>query len=250
MNLLFGQFADSCLEQNNGSQNGTVELTPCGDGTYCCGSNNLGCCDTDRAFTIPTQSSVVASNVTETVRATVTASSDASTFRSATIGLGAALGVVALMAIGAILWLRRKNSALYKQLTEANAALDSAQQQNQNHGTAMSQTPASHSARPYQESYLGGDTATNATSSPNPQYAYYKQPPMSGSPATPSEIDGQRYSELDATMINADRGSLMTSPMPEEGQFQQQQYQQQHHTSSPRGTPAPAQSPTFGSSPP
>jgi hypothetical protein len=229
-----------------GSQNGTVELTPCGDGTYCCGSSNR-CCDTDRAFAIPTQSSVVASNVTETAYVTETAGSDGdvSTFRSATIGLAAVLGVVALAAIGAILWLRRKNSNLYKQLTEANAALDSAQQAN--NGTVMSQTPASHSVQPYQESYMG-DTATNVTTSPNPQYAYYKHPAMSGtSPATPSEIDGQRYSELDATMINADRGSLMTSPMPEEHQFQQQQQQQPPRATSPRGTPA--QSPTFGSSP-
>ena len=212
--------------QSNGSQNGTVEITPCGDGTYCCGSNNLRCCNTNESFTIPTQSSVVAANVTETVLVTHTASSgDASTFRGATIGLGAALGVVALAGLGAVLWLLRRNRSLYQQLVEAQSAAPQ-YQDGGHHAAGMAQTtPGSHAAHPYQESSYGGDTITNATSSPNPQHGFFK-PPLSpsigggggggrGTPGSPSEIDGQRYSELDATMGNGNRGSLMTSPLQE-----------------------------------
>lgn len=214
-------------EASNGSQNGTVEITPCGDGTYCCGSNNLRCCDTDEAFTIPTQSSVITDNVTETVIVTHTASADdeSSTFRNATIGLGAALGVVALVGLGSVLWLLRKNKHLYQQLAQAQS-----DQQNSpyghHHGAstgggAMSQmTPGSYSAHPYQESYINGETAGSAMTSPNPQRgSFLSKPPMSptsvtgrGTPGAPSEIDGQRYSELDATMGGGDRGHLVTSP--------------------------------------
>lgn len=120
-----------------------------------------------------------------------------------------------------MLWLLRKNRSLYQQLVEAQST---PQYQDGGHAAGMAQTtPGSHVAHPYQESAYGGDTITNATSSPNPQHGFFK-PPLSpsiggggrGTPGSPSEIDGQRYSELDATMGNGNRGSLLTSPLQEE----------------------------------
>lgn len=167
--------------------------------------------------------------MTETAIVTETAAADASAMRGATIGLAVVLGVVTLFAVGAILWLVRRNKSLRRQLNEASSSSSDPQEPT----TAVTQTPISLAARPYQESYLGGDSATNVTSSPNPQYSYYGKPPLSsaGVPTSPSEIDGQRYSELDATADNGNRGSLLTSPLREEG--------------SPRGTPIP--SPRIGS---
>ena len=178
---------DEC--QNGGTSNGTAEISPCGDGTYCCGHNNLNCCDTDKAFTLPTQSSVVASNVTET--AVVTETANSSSYKDATIGLAVVLGVVALAALLGILWLLKKNRELSSQL---------AQNQQPTHAQ-MQQTPQSQYMDPYLQEQED-ERRTEITSASSPSHGHsaftpYKPPT---SPSVP-EIDGNhhRYSELDAT---------------------------------------------------
>lgn len=146
-----------------------------------------------------------------------------STFRNATIALAAILGVMGLVASGTILWLLRKNKRLYRQLAEAQSQPGAPYPENSG-AAAMSQvTPASRTAHPYQDSYLGDDTVASTTTSPNPQHgSFVSKPPLSpsvatgrGTPGLPSEIGGQRYSELDATMGNGDRGSLAMSTLQE-----------------------------------
>ncbi|CAM1504265.1 Fc.00g018560.m01.CDS01 [Cosmosporella sp. VM-42] len=89
--------------ESGGSTNGTAELTPCTDGTYCCGHNNLTCCGTSYAVKVPIQASVIASEK---------AKNDTSALKNTAIGLGAALGVVSILFTAAILWLMRKNKSL------------------------------------------------------------------------------------------------------------------------------------------
>lgn len=125
-------------KQKGGSQNDTVELTPCGDGSYCCGRNNLNCCNTDEAFKIPTQDSVVISNDAESGDGTCAAVN--SIYKTASIGLGATFGAVALVSLGIIIQLWRQKKSIVKRLADIQPS--------------MHQTPTSYSPRPYQESYI------------------------------------------------------------------------------------------------
>lgn len=174
--------------QHGGSSNDTAEITPCGDGTYCCGRENLGCCDTERAFSLPTLADVVSENVTETAVVTEAASSNSS-YKDATIGLAVVLGVVALAALLGALWLLKKNKALQTRVQDMQQAPPS----------HMQQTPHSQYADPYLQDHEDepGTEITSASSPRHGAFAPYKPPT---SPSMP-EVDGsqQRYSELDAT---------------------------------------------------
>jgi len=92
---------------------GPVEMTPCTDGTFCCGHNNLTCCGTKYAVTVPTLSLVTSgSNTTAVTTATVTATPNPGI--AAVAGLGIGLGVALLIASGFIIYLARKNKILKK----------------------------------------------------------------------------------------------------------------------------------------
>uniref|UniRef100_A0A8H7KDV7 Mid2 domain-containing protein n=1 Tax=Bionectria ochroleuca TaxID=29856 RepID=A0A8H7KDV7_BIOOC len=192
-----------CMDESvGGSSNGTVEITPCTDGKYCCGHNNLTCCGTSRAFELPTlvnvKGSSSAANVTQTAIVTETAIAESATFKNATIGLAVVVGVIALAAAGAVFALHRKNLALHKQLDEARAAAPAP-------APAMQQ--ASHGGQyhrdeidPYQD-FGGGSTITSASvyggalSQHNKTFSTI--PPSSPGPSeAPTHM---RYSELDAT---------------------------------------------------
>jgi hypothetical protein len=100
--------------QWGGASNGSVELTPCTDGTFCCGHNNLTCCGTQWAIRVPTQPTVVGANTTTTATVTATPDASAGPGIAAVAGLGIGLGVVMLVAAGVIYYLKRQNSALKK----------------------------------------------------------------------------------------------------------------------------------------
>lgn len=203
--------------QSGGSANETVEITPCTDGKYCCGHNNLGCCGTDEAFEIPTQASVIADNLTETQVVTETASPSGSPYKDATIGLAVVLGVGALAAVGAILWLLRKNKGLYQQLQQAQPPV---------------QEIRDPSFRDPNLQETGDGTEYTGPSSPRQQWAVYKP---SASPSVP-EADGNphRYSELDATVAFDRQHTGPSSPGLD-----------QSHVSTPIQSPQPIQSPSI-----
>ncbi|KAI0402194.1 hypothetical protein F4802DRAFT_379039 [Xylaria palmicola] len=170
--------------ENGGSNNGSIEMTACSDGTgtYCCGRNNLRCCGTDRAITIPTQASVVSSgndtNATDF-------SSDS--FKRATIGLAVVLGVVLVTAGGLITWLTRKNRSITRQLAEKNEE---------------ARNPPSPGV--VHASYLD---------SPGQTTSQIKGSSLPGSPGSAFRLaaNQERYSELDASM--AASRSEMGSPV-------------------------------------
>ncbi|KAI0858797.1 hypothetical protein F4860DRAFT_286332 [Xylaria cubensis] len=158
--------------ENDGSLNGTIEMTACSDGTgtYCCGRNELGCCGTDHAIVIPTQASVVSSGDT-----TNTTDSSSNSFKSATIGLAVVVGVLFLTAAGIITWLLRKNKIIDKKLLEKTEE--------------ARYVPPPIVAHPYSNSYEPG----------TPQI---KDASERGSPSVASGIptNHRHYSELDASI--------------------------------------------------
>jgi hypothetical protein len=185
--------------QGGGSSNGTVEITPCTDGKYCCGHNNLNCCGTDRAFELPTLVNVKNGNVTQTAIVTVTAIAESATFKNATIGLAVVLGVVALIAAGAVFALHRKNLALHKQLDDRHQAPAPAPAPSM----AQSSTPGpfrQSEIDPYQD-FGPGSTITSASvyggTPPYHNKAVSSIPPSS--PGLSEAPTHMRYSELDAT---------------------------------------------------
>ncbi|KAK0614597.1 hypothetical protein B0T14DRAFT_606849 [Immersiella caudata] len=101
-----------------GNPNGFAEMTSCTDGTYCCGRNNLTCCGTPWAIEPPT---VVSSALTTTV--TASASSSPSNTRTLA-GLGAALGAVLFLALGATFYLLRRIQKLKSSLADSQPLLD------------------------------------------------------------------------------------------------------------------------------
>lgn len=182
-----------------------MELTSCGqDDTYCCGLNNLECCGTDRAVVIPTQASVVASNVTET--AVVTETSTPSTYKNATIGLAVVLGVLALAAAGAIFYLLRQNKSLYAQLNSSPPEPDTAA------AAGTHQTPMSQTTHPYQDYAADGSTVTGSPHPTQQEYAQYNKAPMS--PSIPEVEGSNRYSELDGGFTHR---SDVGSPVQHDG---------------------------------
>ncbi|KAF2970092.1 hypothetical protein GQX73_g3419 [Xylaria multiplex] len=167
---------------DDGSFNGTVEMTACSDGTgtYCCGRNELGCCGTDHAIVIPTQASVVSS-----ADSTETPNPSYNSFKNATIGLAVVLGVFFVIAIGIISWLLYQNKAIKKELSEKTGEPRS--------------VPAPVAAHSYSGSY--------GPSTPQIKDSSTLGPP---SPAFGISDSQQRYSELDASM--AASRSEMGSP--------------------------------------
>jgi len=164
-------------------------MTACSDGTgtYCCGSNNLECCGTDRAIVIPTQGSVVSTDNNDS------SDSSNSSYKGATIGLAVVLGVFAIASLCAILWLLKQKKSVEQQLHEKINQL------NQEHSQ---QTPTPAIVTPYQ------DYSTPAT----PGYKDSLAPTSPGHAPYEMNSQGQRYSELDASAI-APR-SEMGSPRP------------------------------------
>src|SRR5262245_14192371 len=98
--------------------NSSVELTPCTDGTFCCGHNNLTCCGTEWAINVPTQA--VVTDATETT--VVTQVTNGGPGIAAVAGLGIGLGVVMLVAAGIIYYLTRQRKQLKKQNQELKEA--------------------------------------------------------------------------------------------------------------------------------
>jgi len=116
--------------------NTTVPITACDNGSYCCGGNNLVCCNaTEGVWIVNNQISLtkpVSLSSSSTTSTTATASPTTSSSQSspatqqqqnnglsggakAGIGVGAALGVLALLGVGAfILWKRRKGLKNYE----------------------------------------------------------------------------------------------------------------------------------------
>jgi hypothetical protein len=118
-----------CVDpQWGGSVNGSVEMTPCTDGTFCCGHNNLTCCGTEWAIRVPTQASINGGAANTTITATVTATPDPSgPGIGAVVGLAAALGVVLLLAIGVFFYFNRQNRALKSKNADLLAAVVAAE---------------------------------------------------------------------------------------------------------------------------
>jgi hypothetical protein len=187
------------LFQSGGSSDGTVEITPCTDGKYCCGHNNLSCCGTTRAFELPTLVNVTTGNVTQTSVVTETAIAESATFKNVTIGLAAALGVVALIAAGAVFALHRKNLALHKQLNDAH------------HTPAPGLAPSmaqSSTVGPFRQSEidpyedLGRGSTIASASVYGGAHSYHNKAVSSVPPSSPGPCEApthMRYSELDAT---------------------------------------------------
>lgn len=189
-------------------------MTACNDGSgkYCCGSNTQ-CCGTSRAVSIPAfQDSVCHSSSSDD-------EDDAaalSTWRSATIGLAAALGVTLLAALVSTVWMARQNKTLKKQLAaRPDDAGDAGmmQQQHQHHHTPS----VSHTAQFQHPHYTG---STQQHHSPLPEHGHLYKP--SGGTASPPPMHSpnsdtfpanvHRYSELDAA---ATIRSEMASPPPD-----------------------------------
>jgi hypothetical protein len=198
--------------QWGGSFNGSVELTPCTDGTFCCGHNNLTCCGTPWAILVPTQALTLPANITTTATAIVTETSSPGPGTAAVAGLGIGLGVVMLIAAGVIYYLKRQN----KTLKQKNGDIVSA--------SADATPPGGMSPdHPYRVSYMPSSGAPTmvAPSSHVPSMqefaafkamygnviAYQNAQEMAGNP--------HRFSELDSTTIAAARHlSQVGSPPP------------------------------------
>lgn len=154
-------------ESKGGNATGVIMLTPCGDGRYCCG-DTTACCSGEDAFSIPIQEEVI-KGATQTFK----------TYKHATIGLAALLG---------IFWLLRKSRSLKAQHQASTPAMEespAAQQQN---------------VDPYVHDQEDMAARTDTASMASPQHTPYQmyKPPMS---PTMAEVDSNphRYSELDAT---------------------------------------------------
>ncbi|KAH8884716.1 hypothetical protein GQ53DRAFT_829664 [Thozetella sp. PMI_491] len=178
--------------KSGGSANGTVELTPCTDGTFCCGRNNLTCCGTKYAVSVTTQSSVV---VVQT--ATVTATPAEGPPVAALAGVGAGLGAAILALCGALFCLRRKHEAIKRK----NAFLEHSASQ-------VEPSLLSVSGRPL--SFMPGSAAptltTPSTHVPSMQdFAAFKAFVTTYQAAAEGGSNPHRYSELDATTAAAAR---------------------------------------------
>lgn len=178
--------------QKNGSSNETVEITPCTDGMYCCGHNNLACCGTDEAFEIPMQSSVAASRVTET--SLVTQFVTPSAYKDATIGLSAVLGASVLGATCAIVWLTRQNRSLRNRPTQ----LDQPGREAADYGFEE-QYPPEQPQPDGQDGPGRSPEMANTSSSPlrSPFFGFANK--SASSPIVSETEQGNTFSELDNT---------------------------------------------------
>ncbi|KAF4120084.1 hypothetical protein GMORB2_3495 [Geosmithia morbida] len=182
---------DVCTDpKKHGSSNGSVEITPCTDGKYCCGSNNLACCGTDEAFEIPT----MADKSTETANR----AASATRYKNSTIGLAVALGIVAFAAAAAVLWLTRKNRRLSDGL--ASGAVPTASPVDEQ------QSPAQHNGSIYDpHSPTTGTQMTSVSPAPLPHSS-------GDSKVVTDRAYDQRYSELDGTSLSPPYERSAASP--------------------------------------
>ncbi|KAI1340432.1 hypothetical protein F5Y15DRAFT_58224 [Xylariaceae sp. FL0016] len=171
--------------ESGGSANDAVEMTPCGDGSFCCGHQNLTCCGTENAINVPTQATVSMSDDN--------GSSNNKAYKDATIALAVCFGVVSLAAAAAIAWLFGKNRSLKQELA------------------GKAETPAP-TATPMMSQYPASQYP--ASLDPSTAYAKHESSPY---PANVSEMGGHhRYSELDASVVaRSEMGS--PPPPPESG---------------------------------
>ncbi|SPO01379.1 uncharacterized protein DNG_04055 [Cephalotrichum gorgonifer] len=103
-------------DDQNGSSNGTIELTPCENGSFCCGPNNEACCGTDAAFTPRNLTSLTSPSaptmtITNTPEPTATQNQ---TPLAVYLGMGAGILVVMLVSLGVIIFLLRQVKMLRK----------------------------------------------------------------------------------------------------------------------------------------
>lgn len=214
--------SDACLkicidDNDNGNSTGPSVMTPCNDGTgkYCCGGSTQ-CCGTAKAVSIPLfQDSVCHGSSDEEDAAAL------STWRSATIGLAAALGVTLLAALASTVWMARQNKTLKKKLAARpdTAAAGGGGMMQQHHGA---HTPSIGHAAQFQHPHYTGSTQQHH--SPLPEHGHMYKPSGGGTASPPpmhspqSETFHQgnvhRYSELDAA---ATARSEMASPPPDAG---------------------------------
>ncbi|KAK8091300.1 hypothetical protein PG994_000805 [Apiospora phragmitis] len=186
---------------DGGDPSNSSVITPCNDGSsqYCCG-DTTSCCGTSRAVTIPTQESVCSAHTLDSDDA----SSDATTFKNATIGLAVVAGVSLLVAIASTLWFLRQNKSLKKQLADEKLASE------QHNTSTMHDRPSvvptmTDSNHPGGSVYGGGSTH-NQSPMPDHSHPYYNKTPVGSPPpqhppmSRNSEVHGNlsRYSELDA----------------------------------------------------
>lgn len=215
-----------CMDDNaNGNSTGPSEMTACNDGTgsYCCGGNTQ-CCGTSRAVSIPAFQDSVCHNTSADEDEDAAA---LSTWRSATIGLAAALGVTLLAALASTVWMARQNKKLKKQLAARPDGPGGMMQHQQHYdGGAGGHTPSVSHAAQFQHQHYTGSTQQHHSPLPEHGHLYNKpslggggggtvSPPAMHSPQSdtfPGNV--HRYSELDAA---ATARSEMASPPPDAG---------------------------------
>jgi len=116
--------ADLLRFQWGGSLNDSVELTPCTDGTFCCGHNNLTCCGTPWAVSVPAQLTIAswANGTNATTNGTAIVQTSTGPGIYAVAGLAIGIGVIILVSLGIIFYLKRQT----RQLKRDNKALSAA----------------------------------------------------------------------------------------------------------------------------
>ena len=105
-----------------------MELTPCTDGTFCCGHNNLTCCGTPWAISVPAQLTIASWNngSNSTSNSTAVAGSGSGPGLFAFVGLAVGIGVVILVSLGIIFYLKRQTRNLKRENKALSAAATAA----------------------------------------------------------------------------------------------------------------------------
>ncbi len=195
--------------------NSSVELTPCTDGTYCCGHNNLTCCGSKDAFTVPTLS-LVTSNSSTTVTATATVTATPNPGVPAVAGLGIGLGVALIATSATILYLQRQNKRLKKNnkaLAAASAA--SSSPHFDDYHRPMSFMPPSTTGSPSNGAPTVAPSARGSRVPSMQEFAAFKA--MYDAYQLQEAVSTHRLSELDATTVAAAahfRNSMMAAAPP------------------------------------
>ncbi|KAI0021547.1 hypothetical protein F4780DRAFT_737812 [Xylariomycetidae sp. FL0641] len=233
-----------------GSADDIIEMTPCTDGTYCCGSQNLTCCGTEHAVVVPTQVSVDADDDAD-ADANSRSGQAASAYKSATIALAVLAGVFLLAGAAAAAHLGRRDRAHRAELGEVREKLAAAVSAARNPSPPPPPPPPPVQQQQQQYSpYHSPQFGPKA----HPYQHHLSSPP--GSPGMPLEaadgggggVNPSRFSELDASVV-ATRSEMGSPPPPpfEHGHHEyggnqhHHQHQHQHHQSSQDyGSPMPS----------
>ena len=134
-------------------------------------------------------------------------SGNGSAYKNATIGLAVVLGILALVGLGVVLWLLRKNKGLRQQLEDQKSQPAAMTQENQ--GTPLSYRDS------VQPDNTDASTSYTGLSSPHQHWSTTSWKPAI-SPSIPEADGHQRYSELDATVTSEVTRSNHGSPRPQQ----------------------------------